>query len=193
MESTRFDNSTKDIPLPSEKDYKRKLIEKTEHLCKRMRCKAFFYLNPSTEGSHNETFGFSSRKSPPQVPAMLNFEKRLLSMIETIKFRKVRCEFQQKLFSHIHNIMKSEKLLVPVEKTSNFYMKDTASYNDLLQKYISKTYKKVTQDTTNSIELEAKAIATKLHLHDSFSITTKREAFITLKDHKPNSANNPTS
>lgn len=193
MESTRFDNSTKDIPLPSENDYKRKLIEKTELLCKRMRWKAFFFFNPSADGGHKETFGFFSRKSPPQVHGLLNFEKRLLSMIETIKFRKVKCEFQQKLSSDIHNnIMKSDKLLVPADKTSNFYRMDATSYNDLLQKNITKTYKKATQGTTNSIELEAKAIAKKLHLDDRINITAKREAFITLKDHKPNFANNPT-
>ena len=50
----------------------------------------------------------------------------------------------------------------------------------------------MTQDTTNSIEQEAKAIATKLHLDDRINITAKREAFITLKDHKPNFVNNPT-
>ena len=61
MESTRFDHSTKDIPLPSEKDYKRTLIEKTEHLCRRMRWKGFFYLNPSADRSQKETFGFPSR------------------------------------------------------------------------------------------------------------------------------------
>ena len=52
MASTRFDHSTKDTPLPSANDYKRKLIEKTELLYKRMRWKAFFYLNLSAEGSH---------------------------------------------------------------------------------------------------------------------------------------------
>ena len=193
MESTRFDNSTKDIPLPSETEYKRKLIEKTEHLCKRMRWKAFFLLNPNAEGSRKETFGFSSRKSPPQVHAMLNFEKRLLGMIENIKFRKVKCEFQKKLSADIeNNIMKSDKLLVPADKTSNFYRMETTSYNELLQKNITKTYKKVTQVTTSSIELEAKAIAKKLHLDDRINTTAKREAFITLRDHKPNFANNPT-
>ena len=135
MESTRFDHSTKDIPLPSANDYKRKLIEKTELLCKRMRWKAFFYLNSSSDGSDKETFGFSSRKSPPQVLTMLNFEKGLLHMIETIKFRKVKCAFQQKLSSDIYNnIMKSNTLLVPADKTSNFYKMDPASYNNLLQK-----------------------------------------------------------
>ena len=119
-----------------------------------MRWKLFFFLNPSAVDSHKGTFGFSSCKSPLQVNALLNFEKRLLSMIENIKFRKVNCEFQQKLSSDIqNNIMKSEKLLVPADKTSNFYRMDTTSYNDLLHKNITKTYKKVTQGTTNSIEL----------------------------------------
>ena len=52
---------------------------------------------------------------------------------------------------------------------------DTTSYNDLLQKTVVKTYKKVTQGTTNSIELEAKVIAEKLHLGDRINITAKRE------------------
>ena len=60
-------------------------------------------------------------------------------MIETIKFQKVKCEFQQKLPSDIHNIMKSDTLLVPADKKSNFYRMETASYNDLLQKDITKT------------------------------------------------------
>ena len=45
---------------------------------------------------------------------------------------------------------------------------------------------------TNSIEAGAKTIAKKLHLDDRINTTAKREAFITLKDHKPNFANNPT-
>lgn len=44
----------------------------------------------------------------------------------------------------------------------------------------------------NSIELEAQEIARKLHLDDRVNTTAKREAFLTLKDHKPNFANNPT-
>ena len=171
MESTRFDYSTKNIPLPSEKDYNRKLIEKTEHLCKRMRWKAHFYLNPTTDGKRKETFGFKSRNTPPQVPAMLNFENSLLKMIENVKFRKVNCSFQQKLSSDIkNNIQKSDKLLVPTDKTSNFYKMDKPSYNDL-HKNITKTYKKVTPTTTNRIELEAKNISEKLDLDDQINTT----------------------
>ena len=183
MESTRFDNSTKDIPLPSETVCK--LIEKTEHLCKCMRWKALFFLNPNTEGSRKEKFGFSS----PQVHVMLNFEKKIRGMIENIKFCKVKCEFRRKVSADIeNNIKKSGKLLVPADKTSNLYRMDTTSDNDLLQKNITR---KVTQVTRNTIELEAKAIAKKLHLDNRMNTTAKHEAFITLKDHKPNFANDP--
>ena len=109
MESTRFDYSTKNIPLPSESDYNRKLIDKTEHLCRRMRWKAYFYLNPEANGKQKETFGFNSRNTPPQIPAMLIFEKRLLNMIENIKFKKVKCWFQQKLSSDIQTNIKNSR------------------------------------------------------------------------------------
>ena len=84
-EPTRFDHSIKNIPLPSAKDYNRALIEKTELLCKRMRWKAFFFLNPNVGINKKETFGFTSKKTPPQISEMLNFEKRLLQMIANIR------------------------------------------------------------------------------------------------------------
>ena len=107
--------------------------------------------------------------------------------------KKVKCWFQQKLASDIQdNIKKSSDLLIPTDKTSNFYKMDSTAYNGLLQKNITKTYKKVSPKTATSIELEAKEIARRLDLDDQINTTAKREAFITLKDHKPNFANNPT-
>ena len=124
---------------------------------------------------------------------MLNSEKRLLKMIANIRFRKVNCSFQRKFSSDIqNNIMRSTKLLVPADKTANFYQMDTPSYNVLLHKNITKTYKKVNPNVANSIELEAKSLSKKLQLDDRINTTARREAFITLKDHKPNFDNNPT-
>ena len=192
MEATRFDHSTRNIPLPSENDYKRTLIEKTEMLRRRMRWKAFFFLNPTADGRHKETFGFSSKKTAPQIPALASFEIKLLKMIDSIKFRQVKCRFQQKLSSDINNIKKTEKLFVPADKTTNFYKMDPPMYKDLLDKNITKTYKKVRPGVAEYIEQEAKSVATKLRLDDRINTTAKREAFITLKDHKPNFSNNPT-
>ena len=158
-----------------------------------MRWKAFFFLNPNVGINKKETFGFTSKKTPPQITEILNFEKRLLQMIANIRFRKVNCSFQRKFSSDIqNNIMKSTKLLVPAEKTANFYKMDTPSYNVLLHKNITKTYKKVNLNVANSIEFEAKSLSKKLQLDDRINTTARREAFITLKDHKPNFDNNPT-
>jgi hypothetical protein len=69
---------------------------------------------------------------------------------------------------------------------------ESASYNELLQKNITKTYKKVSHAATSSIENETKSIVQKLNLDDRVRTTAQRDVFITLKDHKPNFANNPT-
>jgi hypothetical protein len=193
MERVSFNYSTKNIPLPSQSEYNRKLIEKTELLCRRMRWRAYFFLNPPTSESQKGTYGFKSRKTPSQIPEMINFENRLLYMNQKVKFRKVNCDFQRQLSTDIHeNIRRSETLLVAADKTNNFYKMKAAAYSDLLHKNITKSYRKANPDSIISIEAEAKTIATKLALDDRINITAKREAFITLKDHKPNLDNKPT-
>ena len=158
-----------------------------------MRRKAYLYLNPDASDKQKQTFGFTSRKTTLPTPVMLNFEKRLLIMIQKIKFRTVKCPFQRKMSSDLQtNIETSNHLLVPADKTFNFYKMDSNTYNNLLLKNITKTYRKVNPNTMNSIELEAQEIARKLHLEDRVNTTAKQEALITLKDHKPNFANNPT-
>ena len=69
---------------------------------------------------------------------------------------------------------------------------DPPSYSKLLHKNMTKTYKKIAVNTVSSINNEAKEIATKLNLANRINVTAEREAFITLKDHKPNFKNNLT-
>ena len=182
------------VPIPKRARLQKSiLIEKTELLCRRMRWRAFFYLNPNINNKNHETYGFNSKRTPPQIPQMLNFENRLINMIENIKFRNNKCRFQSKLSSDVNNYTKkSSELLVSADKTTNFYRMSEASYNDLLHKNITKTYKKVSPTVASSIENKTKTLVEKLHLADRINITAKRDAFITLKDHKPNFANNPT-
>jgi hypothetical protein len=193
MESTTFDYSTKNIPIPSEDDYKRKLIEKTEHLCRRMRWKAFFYLNPNATPKQKENFGFNSTKTPPVILETAKFENKLLNMIENLKFRQIKDRFQQKMQTDIRTKIKNnDKLLVPADKTTNYYTMDTDSYETLLHKNVTKTYKKINSETVSEIEMQNKKITETLDIDDRVKVTAKREAFITLKDHKPNFNNNPT-
>ena len=57
--------------------------------------------------------------------------------------------------------------------------------------YINKGYKKATQNTVKDETKKDKEIASALDLDDRIYSTSKRQAFITLKDHKPNFQNAP--
>ena len=55
-----------------------------------------------------------------------------------------------------------------------------------------KWFKKAPKNTYDNINKEAKGIATDLELDDRIEITAERKAFISLKDHRKNFANNPS-
>ena len=57
---------------------------------------------------------------------------------------------------------------------------------------ITSTYKKANTNTINTINNEAKNIATNLNIADRAERMAERQAFITLKDHKDNFQNKPT-
>ena len=156
-----------------------------------MRWRAFFFLNPDQRSNNTQSYGFQSKKLPPPITQLVNFEKRLINMIENVKFRNVSNRFQSKLSSDIRNIKKTNELFVPADKTTNYYKMTSTSYNELLHKKITKTYKKANTKTISSIESTTKTIDEKLTLDNRMNITSKKNAFITLKDPKPNFNNNP--
>ena len=57
---------------------------------------------------------------------------------------------------------------------------------------ITKSYKKAPSSAPNQIISEEKKIATDLNLHNRIDALSSKNAFITLKDHKPNFQNKPT-
>ena len=65
-------------------------------------------------------------------------------------------------------------------------------YKELLDKNIQKDYKKAEKRQETKINKKAKVIAEKLELADRVEAMARRDAFITLKDHKPNFNNAPT-
>ena len=105
IEATSFDYSTKNIPIPSEKKYSKK------EFCKRIRWRAYFFLNPESASNNKETFGFKSKNTPPYVKKLVNFENRMLDMVKNVKFRDVDCNFQKKLSSYVKNIKRNDELL----------------------------------------------------------------------------------
>ena len=114
-------------------------------------------------------------------------------IVENIKFRKINCEFQDKINSDIKNIKSSKKMLTPADKTSNFYKLNKWKYEQLLHNSITKTYKKAKANITKTINEQGKKIANTKIILDRIQVNGKEECFITLKDHKPQFENNATA
>ena len=192
MEKFNIGYSTKNIPLPSQNDYFQRLIEKTEQFLRRMRWIAHFFLNPSATTSSKDTYGFKSTKNPPPIDELKEFEDDILKMIQSTKFKQANNPFLNKLKDDTECIKNETKLLIAADKTTNFYKLEPSTYNDLLEQNITKSYKKALPHTTRAIHTENKNIAAKLNIDDRVDTTANKDAFITLKDHKPNFANKPS-
>ena len=178
-----------------------RLIEKVESVIKRMRWKALFFLKATKDKNcsdedentptppNEENFGFKSRKCPPQIEELKPFEDDMLKLIENLRFKKVTNHFQSNLKKDITDIKKSKNMFIPADKTRNLYETDPTLYEKLLRQNITKNYQTTDTSTVNSINAEAQTIAAELEIDDRMEPIAKRQAFLTLKDHKDNFAN----
>ena len=195
MERFNIDYSGKNIPLPSANDYRKRLIEATEKVIKTMRWKAFFYLkneNDSSESSDNEdtqtnnNFGLKSKRSPPFIKEMADFERDMLSIVENVEFRRTNNPLMEKMKEDVNRIKKCPKVIVDADKTRNRYCMKVDDYEKLLKENITQKYKQVCGSVINDIQKEFKEVATELNIEDRISGQSKNKAFITIKDHKEN-------
>ena len=116
-------------------------------------------------------------------------------MIQRVEF-KINCtakdSLQAKLDKDVQEIRQDKNIYVKADKTTNHYKAEPQDYLNLLQKNVTKAYKKTNKDIPDSITSVDKKIAEDLKLDDRAETSASREAFITLKDHKPDFINNPT-
>ena len=193
MEKINLGYSTKNIPLPSRSEYMKRFIEKTEHFVRRLRWKAYHFLNQQ-ETSTKETYGFKSKNSPPKINELVPFEEDMTNLIRNIKFKdNAKSNFQRKLDADIKNkVKKPNSLLIPADKTTNYYRMDTTAYNKLINENVTKTYKKSNSKVVDKLNAQSARIAEHLKLENRIEKLAEKEAFITLKDHKPAFHDHPT-
>ena len=80
-------------------------MHKIKQVIKCMRWKAFFYINLSGE-SMQQTYGLKMLSCPLKIKEMISFEWELWNLVNKIKFRKVRSNFQNQLKDDIKTIKK---------------------------------------------------------------------------------------
>ena len=196
MEKLNFGYSLKNIPTPDEKSYKLRLLEKIE-ISKKMRWKAVFFINNNKKATDDYKQGFSyglkSGRSPPQVKDLIQFEDDLVRIVKELKFRKVKNNFQKMLREDMKQVQTSKKTLTPADKTSNMYRLNKNDYQNLLKNAITTTYKKANKNIGTIINEEGIKFAKPADILDKIEINGTGNSFVTLKDHKENFTNHPTT
>ena len=82
-------------------------------------------------------------------------------------------------------------MIIPADKTTNYYLVDKKDYIDLRSKNITKYYKKAGDILFEEASKADLKIALELDIADRVHETSKQDCFLSLKDHKPNFQNNP--
>ena len=118
----------------------------------------------------------------------------MLDMIQQVEFKTNTYpnELQKQLRKDMKEIREENNIFVKADKTTNYYKTTPKSYMTLLNKNVTKTYKKTNPNVPDIITLEDKKIAQKIELEDRIEVSASRDPFITLKDHEPDFTNNPT-
>ena len=152
-------------------------------------------ISGQEETSNKETYGFKSRNSPPKVNELIPFEEGILNLIQNIEFddNASKCRFQRTLKTDIETkIKKPNNLLIPADKTTNYYSMNTATYEKLITENVTKTYKKSSPKVVDELNFQSARVAEKLGLDNRIEKLAEKEAFVTLKDHKPEFHAHPT-
>ena len=135
--------SLKNIPIPPNELYMKRLVEMTESVMKRFRWRAFFFLKNEEEGgAHDDKkYGFNSRKCPPQIDELKHFEHDVAELIKNVRFRRICDDFQKTLRRDAARIGVSSDIFVRADKTKNLYRLGKQQYEKLLRENITKHYK----------------------------------------------------
>ena len=87
-----------------------------------------------------ETFGLKSEKCPPPCSDLTPFDKDLLDMVISLKFRHVKDSFQREFSQDIRKIESSPNAFVFADKTNNIYVISNDHHKKVLHDNVTKTY-----------------------------------------------------
>ena len=77
------------------------------------------------------------------------------------------------------------------DKLRNIYECTPTDYEKILKDNVTKTYKIGSENMINDINSELQTISSDLSISDRIETMTRKEAFVTVKDHKENFKTNP--
>ena len=109
---------------------------------KRLKWRAFFFLNPDITPNSKETFGLNTSLAPPPIKDLKPFLDGLCDIAKNLKFRKVNNKFLNTLKDDLKEINNEDKVFLAADKTRNMYKVEKEAYNEHLESNFTKEYKK---------------------------------------------------
>ena len=188
LDQVNFQTSMKNIPLGGRREYVMQLSHSTAKVVKNMAWQALFILT-AAQPERKETFGFCSQKKKPIIEEMKPFEADLVASVEWRE--NVSNELQQKLKNDCRQIDTDKNVIVAADKSNNFYRMSPKKYDEFMTNHITTDYTQADIADFDNVTREDKRIAEDLGIAERVPITSKREAFSSLKDHKDDFQNNP--
>ena len=98
-----------------------------------------------------------------------------------------------KLQEDVRKVRSSKKTLTFADKTSNIYRLEKEEYRRLLQNAVTATYKKSNKEIEKGIHCEGIKYTKEANILDKIEVNDTANCFLTLKDHKANFLNHPTT
>ena len=123
-------------------------------------------------------------KCPSSVKELVHFENDMMNMTKKLEFDRVNNEFQSNLRNDIRQICRSNNLFISEHKSRNICKVSKASYEQMMHKNVTKTYKTCHSNKSSSINFKAKQVNSKLKTDDCVQNLDENEAYVTIIDHK---------
>ena len=119
------------------------------------------------------------------------FENDMYDLVKNVKFKhNVSSPLQTTLKQNMRDMSEENRMYVAADKTSTFYKITKEKHKQMMHQNVTKEYKKCDDKVVDKVNSEDKKIAEELELDERIYAFSKRDAFITVKDHKDNFQNN---
>ena len=148
-----------------------------------MRWKALQFLS-KLDNTVQENYGSKTRKCPPCVEELVDFEDDMMYLVKNIELRNANNSFQAKLSSDIKRMKTNDNLLIQADKSRIICLMSKDTYTKHLTETVTKTYKQCSRKKVKYINYNSKLIAQELSIDNRVVKMLETEAYITVKDHK---------
>ena len=189
--------SMNNIPIPRRKEYKQKLVRKTELLIGRVRWKYWWATKDKRKNQNQsqppqvefeedkkENYGFRTANAPPRSEELEPFENAMWDMVKNVKYRKYSNKILNQLEKDLKYINASKNVIVKSDKNRNYYEISVEDYNKIMLNNITPLYRKCNEDEIRNVDKETQDLSRKMKLSNVMQKYTPSEAYVTVKDHK---------